>query len=204
MCQDPDDLRQIGHDLVGRQVRDDRRHDDEIELRVCKWQFQFAALDRPRRVVEIMGDVEALEGEVRIGRRHRRPAPADAALHGIEAIITASFAIEILGERHGHAADAAADIENTMIGPQAAHADEMSEKLRADRTEITVAHKNAVRVRLRKEPVARHAVGQPAKMCVVQWRWCTDFIAGQGIDHAFVHSIAWSSGDAVLGLLGDR
>ena len=80
----------------------------------------------------------------------------------------------------------------------------MREKLGTDCPEIAVADEDAVGIRLRKEPVARDAIGQPGQMRIVKGRRCTDFIAWQGIDHAIVHSSVRSSGDKGSGSPGGR
>ena len=145
-----------------------------------------------------MRDVQSLEGEIGIDRRDRTLAPADAALDRIDAIVAARLRIEILGERHGHPADAAADVEHAAVFAQAADADEVTEKLRSDRAEISVSDEDvggspvaaendcAGRIRSASEHglprsagPARMAGGEPLRSCCVPFRASIPMAAGR-------------------------
>ena len=61
-----------------------------------------------------------------------------AGAHHVEALITAGR-VEKLGERPGHAADAAADVQHAVVRLEPAEADEVVEELVADRLVIAFA-----------------------------------------------------------------
>ena len=60
---------------------------------------------------------------------------------------------EVLRERHGHAADAAADVEHPVFTAQATDLDEVAQEFRADRPEVAVADEDAAGGRLGEETV---------------------------------------------------
>src|SRR5690349_14556262 len=111
-----------------------------------------------------MGDVEALEAEARIGRGDRLGAPQDAAHHRIDAVIAALSGVEILRQGHGHAADAAADVEDALMRLEPADADEMAEEFGADGAIIAIPDEDRIRWRMRHEAVALQRGQQPVEL----------------------------------------
>src|SRR5262249_12991995 len=66
------------------------------------------------------------------------PAPLDAEIDDVEPVVAALRA-QVLRERNGHAADAAADVEDAVVGLQAADVDEVLQELVADLAETAAA-----------------------------------------------------------------
>ena len=191
---------EVNENLVGRQMRDHGRHDHEIELPFGVGEFQRLAADLALGVVELVRDVEPLERKVGIDRGDETPAPGDAALDRIEAAVASLLHIQILGERNGHAANAAADVEHAVFRPQAAEADEMAQKLRADGPEISVADEHAARFRLRQKAVAQDSLHQPMDAILLNRRCRPDFMAENRFAHAAFLSVASISMETPLPL----
>ena len=78
-----------------------------------------------------MRHIHPAEPEMRISRRDVLDAPLDALVDWIDALVECTFRIEILRQGHGHAADPAADVQDTLGGLQAAHPDVMTRDTRA-------------------------------------------------------------------------
>src|SRR6185437_12396638 len=191
--EQPGDLAQVNENLVGWQVRDDGRHDREIELPVRVGEFQRLPADLALGIVELVRNVEPLERKIGIDGGDETPAPGDAALDRVEPVVASLLHIQILGERNGHAANAAADVEHAVFRPQAAQADEMAQKLRADGPEIAVPDEHAARIRLRQKAVAQDRLHQPADAILLNRRCRSDFMAENRFAHAAFLSLAWIS-----------
>lgn len=168
--QDPLDLPQVNENLVRRQMRDDRCHDDEVELPVGKGQLQRFAADLAPWVIKLVCNVESLESEIGIDRGNKAPTPVDAALDRVDPVVASFLGIQILGQRYGHSADAATDVEHAVVCSQTAHANEVTEKFGADGSEIAITDEDALRTRLRQETIVQNGIRQPLDTVFRDWR----------------------------------
>ena len=112
------DLRQVAAGLLGRQMREQRLGDHEVEARILEREAVLARVDAPLRAVEAAAHRRVVKAQARIDAREVLLAPTHDVPHHVDAVV-ASGRAHRLAQRPRRSAQAAADVENAITGLEA-------------------------------------------------------------------------------------